>query len=67
MINEYIPNPRLAILAGELEALNAELIDEGFGDLARIVVMRHVANHLLRMSKLFVNRPADDDEELPGA
>lgn len=54
---EYTPNPRLAILASELELLNAELIDEGFADHARIVTLRHVAQHMLRMSKLFVNRP----------
>lgn len=55
---EYTPNPRLAILASELELLNAELIDEGFADHARIVTLRHVTQHMLRMSKLFVNRPA---------
>lgn len=58
---EYTPNPRLAILASELELLNAELIDEGFADHARIVILRYVTQHMLRMSKLFVNRPADHE------
>lgn len=62
---EYTPNPRLAILASELELLNAELIDEGFADHARIVTLRHVARHMLRMSRLFVNRlPADEAPEI---
>ena len=55
---EYIPNPRHAILANELELLNAELIEEGFGDRVRLAVLQHAARHMLRMSMLFVNRPA---------
>lgn len=54
--NEYVPSPRLAILASELELLNAELIEEGFGDHVRLAVLRHAARHMLRMSMLFVNR-----------
>lgn len=57
--NEYVPNPRHAILASELELLNAELIEEGFGDHVRLAVLRHAGRHMLRMSMLFVNqRPA---------
>lgn len=56
---EYTPSPRLAILANELELLNAELIEEGFGDHIRLAVLRHAGRHMLRMSLLFVNqRPA---------
>lgn len=53
---EYIPNPRHAILANELELLNAELIEEGFNDHIRIAVLRHAGRHMLRMSMLFVNQ-----------
>ena len=60
---EYIPNPRHAILANELELLNAELIEEGFGDNVRLAVLRHAGRHMLRMSMLFVNqRPAVVEE-----
>ena len=59
---EYVPNPRHAILANELELLNAELIEEGFGDHVRLAVLRHAGRHLLRMSMLFVNRPAVVEE-----
>lgn len=55
---EYIPNPRHAILANELELLNAELLEEGFNDNVRLAVLRHAGRHMLRMSLLFVNRPA---------
>ena len=55
---EYVPNPRHAILANELELLNAELIEEGFNDNVRLAVLRHARRHMLRMSLLFVNRPA---------
>jgi hypothetical protein len=53
---EYVPNPRHAILANELELLNAELIEEGFSDHVRLAVLRHAARHMLRMSMLFVNQ-----------
>ena len=59
---EYVPNPRHAILANELELLNAELIEEGFGDNVRLAVLRHAGQHMLRMSLLFVNRPAVVEE-----
>lgn len=63
---EYTPNPRHAILANELELLNAELIEEGFGDHIRLAVLRHAARHMLRMSLLFVNQrpPAVEAPEL---
>ncbi|MER2514176.1 MAG: hypothetical protein ABTQ25_17460 [Nitrosomonas ureae] len=59
---EYVPNPRHAILANELELLNAELIEEGFSDIVRLAVLRHAGRHMLRMSMLFVNRPAVVEE-----
>jgi hypothetical protein len=60
---EYVPNPRHAILAHELELLNAELIEEGFSDNVRLAVLRHAGRHMLRMSMLFVNqRPAVAEE-----
>lgn len=59
---EYVPNPRHAILANELELLNAELIEEGFSDNVRLAVLRHAGRHMLRMSLLFVNRPAVVEE-----
>lgn len=63
---EYVPNPRHAILANELELLNAELLEEGFNDHVRLAVLRHAARHMLRMSMLFVNQrpPAVEEPEL---
>lgn len=61
---EYTPNPRLAILASELELLNSELLDEGFDDRVRIATLRHAARHMLRMSQLFVNRPVENNDEV---
>ena len=63
---EYTPNPRHAILANELELLNAELLEEGFNDHVRLAVLRHAARHMLRMSMLFVNQrpPAVEEPEL---
>lgn len=60
---EYTPNPRNLILASELELLNAELIEEGFGDHVRLAVLRHAARHMLRMSLLFVNQRSAVVEE----
>lgn len=60
---EYVPNPRHAILANELELLNAELIEEGFGDHVRLAVLRHAGRHMLRMSMLFVNQRSAVVEE----